>query len=147
MRKSVQAFCRVAIILLVTLSGCSAQESNSLNRPGAETVQSTEEMKGAELLWQAPGEAITKYHLYYGRDPQNLDSHLEIPVEELEKIDHKTYGPVFRYYLAEEIDPESLYISLAAQNDFGRSAPTPVVKWEPTQNVLIGVETKKETTK
>lgn len=97
-----------------------------------------------ELLWQVPNASVTAYHLSYGFDRIVLDNQLRIPINELEKIDHPTYGPVFRYYLNDVPVDKDVFISLALENAYGISKKTEPMKVERAANLKnnIGMETR-----
>lgn len=84
-----------------------------------------------EIIWQVPSEPVEVYFLSYGTNPSNLDQHVELPVNKIAKRDHPAYGPVFQYELANLPSDSPVYFSLQAQNSYGTSAPTPVVKVMP----------------
>ena len=83
----------------------------------------TEGSGGAlEILWQVPtGEPVDSYQLDYGTAQSELSRHIVIPVSALEKFDHPTYGPVFRYYLRAVPKDKDVYVTLRAENQHGVS--------------------------
>ncbi len=75
-----------------------------------------------EILWQVPtGEPVDSYQLDYGTTQSELSRHIVIPVSSLEKFDHPTYGPVFRYYLRAVPKDKDVYVTLRAENQHGVS--------------------------
>ncbi|HQH29083.1 MAG TPA: hypothetical protein PLP17_16940, partial [Oligoflexia bacterium] len=79
------------------------QDSMPAAEPGSTAAQTPNDTVPAqpsvELLWQVPGEAVEKYYIFYGSDAQNLAQRAEVPVSQLEKIDHPVHGPLYRYVL------------------------------------------------
>ncbi|MFN8390508.1 MAG: hypothetical protein U0136_09485 [Bdellovibrionota bacterium] len=103
----------------------------------ARALAQAEDTSTVEVLWQVPGEPVEKYHLSYGLDPSHLDNHLEIPVSDLQKIDHPKHGPVFRYELKNAPAHTPIYISLRAENKSKLSDPTPTIKIDPQKNAVV----------
>ena len=89
-----------------------------------------------ELLWQVPTEAVEKYHIYYGLEADDLSNHIEIPVTELERIDHPKHGPVYRYELRGIPATRAIYLSLRAENKYGVSDGSTATKVEPGQKTV-----------
>ena len=84
-----------------------------------------------ELIWQVSGQAVEKYHLSYGYEASRLVKKISIPVTSLEKMDHPTHGPVFRFVLGGIPLDQTLYFTIEAENDYGRSPPSPVQEIPP----------------
>jgi len=101
--------------------------------PAPAKAAKSERDSTVELLWQVPTEAVEKYHIHYGLEPDHLDNHIEIPVSELEKIDHPKHGPVYRYELKEIPAGRAIYLSLSAENKYGISDASNPTKVEPGQ--------------
>lgn len=97
-------------------SQSSSEEADAARAPGAKSGGSSL----VEVFWQVPTEAVEKYHLYYGLDPDALDNHVEVAVNELEKIDHPKLGPVFRYEIKAIPANKPIFLSLQAENKSGR---------------------------
>jgi hypothetical protein len=140
----------VGTFTLLSFSGCSTLQSlNPFAGQGEEQVAPAEPTQNPavpaenpvqadntssiEVMWQVPGEPVEEYHLYYGIDPQHLDNHIEVPVSELQKIDHPKHGPVFRYELKGVPANRAIYISMRAANKGKLSDPSPTIKIEPGQ--------------
>ena len=83
-----------------------------------------------ELLWQVPSGPVDKYHLAYGSEPTALDSKVEIPIRELEKIDDPSHGPLFRYIVEGVTTKGKLYFTIQAENQYGKSSVSPVQEVE-----------------
>lgn len=90
-----------------------------------------------ELVWQVPGEPVEIYHLNVGYSKEHLDRLVEIPVGELKQDDDPVHGPVFRYQLSDVDENRPLFLTLSAENKFGRSAPSPVLKVDGGRFVLL----------
>lgn len=89
-----------------------------------------------EVLWQVPGEAVEKYHLYYGLEADELSNHIEVSVSELQKVDDPKHGPVYRYELKDIPAQRAIYLSLRAENKYGMSDPSPAAKIAPGQKTV-----------
>ncbi|MCB0360361.1 MAG: hypothetical protein KDD44_12020 [Bdellovibrionales bacterium] len=98
-----------------------------------------------ELIWQVPGEAVEVYHIFYGLNPSNLDREVVVEVSELEKYDHPSFGPVFRYYLTSAPDGKTIWVSLQAENKFGKSPRSEPRQLGETAAAQKRNDTKEET--
>ena len=144
-------------LLMAGSAGCSfsmtAQEDEGSAKPEVETlipadpspnpaartaaaISQSQNTSTVEVLWEVPGEAVEKYHLYYGFDAAHLDNHVEVPVAELQKIDHPKHGPVFRYELKQIPANKAIFLSLRAENKSGISDPSTPTKVEPGQTTV-----------
>ena len=101
----------------------AAAETTSVSKVGGLT-----EVSGVEVVWQVPLKPVEVYHLNYGFDSANLNQELTIPVDKLEKIDHPSYGPVFKYRLKGVPNNRDVFVTLRAENRIGLSDPSPVIK-------------------
>ncbi len=89
-----------------------------------------------EVFWQIPGEAVEKYHLYYGLEADELTNHIEVMVNELQKVDDPKHGPVYRYELKDIPAKRAIYLSLRAENKYGMSDASPATRVEPGQRTV-----------
>ena len=77
-----------------------------------------------EVIWQAPTGPVESYHIYVSKSDGSEDRHIRIPVQKLKKIDHPTYGPVYRYELQNVDRSADVRITLRAENQYGLSEPS-----------------------
>lgn len=108
-------------------------ESGQLNLettavPSSETAVPHAQMPHAptmiEILWQVPTTAVEAYHIYISQGDDKEERHIKVPVQGLQKIDHPTYGPVYRYELRDVGKAENIKILLRAENQYGLSEPS-----------------------
>src|SRR5690606_24377456 len=79
----------------------------------------TRELSSVEILWQVPAEAVINYHLRYGTQPDALTHQVQVPVSELEKIDHPEHGKLFRYVIPSVPADQTVYFTIKAENEYG----------------------------
>lgn len=86
----------------------------------------TPQSKNIELLWHIPTEPVDAYHvIMLDQNGQEIRKY-RVSVQKLEKSDHPTHGPVYRYLLPGSSDSASVVIR--AENRFGLSeASEPLV--------------------
>jgi len=85
------------------------------------------------LRWRVPEEPILRYHLFFGPGIAQLNRHKVVEVPELEKIKDPKLGPLFCYRLASP--PKGrFYLSIQAENEYGRSKPTKPFRLSFTPN-------------
>jgi hypothetical protein len=115
---------------LKKLQSPPAQEETSQKaaeeKPAQSTGEETAPSSSVEILWQVPGEPVEKYHLNYGTDAEHLDQSKEIPVGDLEKIDHPVHGALFRYVLTGVEPGKRFFFTIQAENQYGLSPKSPV---------------------
>jgi hypothetical protein len=101
--------------------------SNELSKAAVapETAATEQEPPSVEILWQVPVEPVDKYYIYYGSDQNNLDKKAEVPVSQLEKIDHPVHGPLYRYVLTGIASNARVFFSIQAENQYGLSPKSP----------------------
>lgn len=106
----------------------SSNSSSTAAKPKGEPKAAKKEATGpqfVEVLWQINPERVDKYHIYFGADAANLDGHVEIPIKKIQKVEHPTYGPVYRYELQIPRATRDTYVSIQAENVTGVSPASP----------------------
>jgi hypothetical protein len=104
-----------------------SEDSNSEDSSTQNTIDKAQQ-EGVEILWHVPFAAVNNYYLQYGSSPDSINNEVKVNAKMLERIDHAAYGPVYRYLLKGVSPKEDIYIRLKAENQFGVSAPTEVLK-------------------
>jgi hypothetical protein len=134
----VPKFLRIGGVALVILSlgACSTLSSGyertlatlGLSEAPVETVKPAEpepvveQAKNIELLWHLPTEPVDAYHVIMLDQSGKEVRKYRVPVQKLQKLDHPTHGPVYRYLLPGVGDSNSVVIR--AENRFGLSEPS-----------------------
>lgn len=90
-----------------------------------------ETLNSLEVLWRVPSEPVEKYYVYYGTEKSKLDKHFSVRVTELKRFDHPDQGPLFRFILPNVPLDKTVYVSLEAENAFGRSSMSQIVEIPP----------------
>ena len=88
---------------------------------------------GVEILWKAPAEPVLGYRLSYGLSETKLDNKIELPVSELESVEHPKQGKIYRYIIKNTPLGQPVYFTLEAKNLNGYSVPSKPFRVEPTQ--------------
>lgn len=67
-----------------------------------------------EMLWRIPSEPVDGFYVNYGFNKHSLNHQVKFLINDLEKYDHPSHGPVYRARL-EDIPPhKTIFFSVAA---------------------------------
>ena len=89
-----------------------------------------------ELYWRQPQNKVTHYTLSWGLTPDQLNKQAEFSIDELDLVENKIQGKMYRLSVAETIpeisslpaSTKEIYYSLQAHNNEKSSESTPLAR-------------------
>ena len=108
----------------------------SMALPKKATLQPKNNVITAQLYWRLPQNEVTHYTLSWGLTPGKLTEQAEFSIDELDVVESKVQGKMYRLSLAKTIaeisslpaDTKEIYYSLQAHNNERSSERTPLAR-------------------
>ncbi len=79
--------------------------------------QDTPQSDEIEIIWEIPSQTVDGYLLKYGFSAGELTLEKRLPLEEIERYVHPSFGPVYRYILHGIPAEKRVYVALATVQD------------------------------
>lgn len=115
-------------------------EQNSLANSPTDPAQTSSqaakasEFSEVEMVWEISQQPVDRYLIRYGFSRDNLDKEIRVSTQVLNTASDPQFGTVYKYTLKGIPRNESVFVSIAAENEGELSAPSEVFEVPPEQD-------------
>lgn len=103
-------------------------ESTAASPPLRVPIRELEKEKAnnIEIIWQAPGDQAQAFIIRYGTNPEALSEEKRVEASEIETINDRDFGLVYRYVLKDLPPGRDIYVSISSIHGNAISEPSSI---------------------